>query len=221
MANCDTCKFYSNCNICSTCVEGSEYVLETIEYYEARKIVSKLIQKEAAIPYDGDYADNTKARIWYQVNTEEELNAVFTLYGEILTKERKALYKLPDYICVFGCYKDLEDEEYFPDLIKQETAETTDYLIYSLHEAEKTFNEMKTDLIGEQEEHIILLNDLSEDTTDAVIIAKISTAKDVEKAIQSAKAEKEYDWQFEDLVEALPKDCRIVSRWSGIEKAYY
>jgi len=70
--------------------------------------------------------------------------------------------------------------------------------------------------------NIILLKDLSEDKVDAVIIAKKSTAQDVEKAILKAKEEKEYDWQFEDLLESMPNDCKVYTTWAGeVQSSYY
>lgn len=69
---------------------------------------------------------------------------------------------------------------------------------------------------------VILLNDLESGSTDAVILSETSTAEDIQNAIAEAKAEKEGEWQFEDLIEALPSDCTVYSRWSGdFEVAIY
>lgn len=69
---------------------------------------------------------------------------------------------------------------------------------------------------------ITLLQDLSEGTTDAVIISKNSTSEEIQEKINEAKEQKEYDWQWEDLEEALPGDCEIVTCWSGnLNKIYY
>lgn len=62
---------------------------------------------------------------------------------------------------------------------------------------------------------ITLLKDLTEDCVDAVIVSQTTTSKEIEDCIQHAKEIKDMDWQFEDLLEALPSDCEITTRWSG------
>ena len=64
----------------------------------------------------------------------------------------------------------------------------------------------------------IFLKDLSEGTVDAVIITKTSTVADVETAI--AKAKEKDDYQWEDLLEALPDDCEVIDGWSA-DIVYY
>lgn len=68
---------------------------------------------------------------------------------------------------------------------------------------------------------VFLLNDLETGETDAVIIAESSTVDQIQKAIVGAKAEKESEWQWEDVEAALPEDCEIVSRWSDLEIVVY
>ena len=62
---------------------------------------------------------------------------------------------------------------------------------------------------------IILLKDLEEDCLDAVITTVTSTEEDVKKAIEKARKEKSYDWQFDNLLKALPCDCKIHTKWSN------
>ena len=62
---------------------------------------------------------------------------------------------------------------------------------------------------------IYFLKDLCEDCVDAVIISKNDnmTAENIQKNIDKMKKQKEYDWQWEDIVESLPQDCEIYDRW--------
>lgn len=62
---------------------------------------------------------------------------------------------------------------------------------------------------------VFLLKDLCEDCVDAVIISKNDnmTAENIQKNIDKMKEQKEYDWQWEDIVESLPQDCEIYTRW--------
>ena len=66
---------------------------------------------------------------------------------------------------------------------------------------------------------IFLLKDLSEDSVDAVIIAETSTEEEIESAICKAKEKDDYQW--EDLVEALPDDCQIYDKWADLKNIYY
>lgn len=66
---------------------------------------------------------------------------------------------------------------------------------------------------------IYLLKDLEDNSADAVIIAKKSTTKDIEKAISKAKKIDAYTW--EDIINALPSDCEIYDRWNDLKEIYY
>ena len=66
---------------------------------------------------------------------------------------------------------------------------------------------------------IYLLKDLEDNCADAVIIAKKSTKKDIEKAIKKAKKIDAYTW--DDIINALPSDCEIYDRWSNLDEVYY
>lgn len=59
---------------------------------------------------------------------------------------------------------------------------------------------------------VYFLKDMCDNTVDAVIMAETSTKEDIEKAI--AKAKEQDDFQWDDLVNALPNDCSIYDRWS-------
>ncbi len=61
---------------------------------------------------------------------------------------------------------------------------------------------------------VILLNDLEEGVTDAVIVTKETTAEEVEDIIYKVK-ESDSEWQFDDIINNLPEDCKVFSRWSG------
>lgn len=65
---------------------------------------------------------------------------------------------------------------------------------------------------------VYFLKDLCEDCIDAIIIAETSTKEDIEKAIEKSKQVDEYQW--DDLVEALPDDCTIYDKWSN-DIVYY
>lgn len=67
---------------------------------------------------------------------------------------------------------------------------------------------------------VILLKDLDESCVDAVIIAYESNPEDIQNAINRAKENPDYQW--DDLVKELPKDCTIYDKWSGtLESIYY
>ena len=70
---------------------------------------------------------------------------------------------------------------------------------------------------------IYFLKDLCEDCIDAVIIAKNDniTAENIQKNIDKMKEQKEYDWQWEDIVESLPQGCEIYDRWQNNELITY
>lgn len=67
---------------------------------------------------------------------------------------------------------------------------------------------------------VILLKDLSEDCTDAVIIAETSTVKDIELAIQKMKENTLYP-EWDDYVNCLPFDCVVYDKWGSLEEVYY
>lgn len=56
---------------------------------------------------------------------------------------------------------------------------------------------------------MFLLKDMEERTIDAVIISKTSTAEEIQSAIDRAREIEDYQW--DDIVEALPDDCEIIS----------
>lgn len=68
--------------------------------------------------------------------------------------------------------------------------------------------------------NVILLKDLSEDCVDAVIIAKTSTAKDIEQNLKKMRAEIEFP-EWDDYVDCLPSDCVLYDRWGNLEEVYY
>ena len=69
---------------------------------------------------------------------------------------------------------------------------------------------------------IILLRDNDTCDVDAVIITETSTSEDVTKTIEKVKAENRDSWGLDDILEALPKDCKAYSRYDGgLEESYY
>ena len=68
--------------------------------------------------------------------------------------------------------------------------------------------------------NVILLKDLSEDCVDAVIIAKTSTAKDIEQNLKKMREEIEFP-EWDDYVNCMPSDCVVYHRWGNIEEVYY
>lgn len=67
---------------------------------------------------------------------------------------------------------------------------------------------------------IVILKDMDEGSVDAVIVAQESTAQDIENAITRAKTNPDYQW--EDLINELPKDCIVYDTWhGGFNTVYY
>lgn len=78
----------------------------------------------------------------------------------------------------------------------------------------------KINMKAEPDKSYFFLKDLSEGCVDAIITAKTSTAEKIAEAINVAKANNStYEW--DDIVDALPDDCEIVSKWDGIEDIWY
>lgn len=67
---------------------------------------------------------------------------------------------------------------------------------------------------------IILLMDLSENEVDAVIITKETTSENVEEIISEVKDKYSGEWTDEDIMDALPNDCKFY-RVDDCEKAWY
>ena len=61
-------------------------------------------------------------------------------------------------------------------------------------------------------EKALFLKDLSTGCVDALIIYEASSEEDIENAIIKAKEKDFYAW--EDLLDALPKDCKVFDKWS-------
>lgn len=212
---CETCRNYCRTSTCCECNEGSKYEYESTEYHDARVIVLGMERKAAPIPYDNDYANNEDEHIWYKVTSAKELDALSTLYGDDLPEQN---YKLPDYICVQGDYEKCDIKYLDPYTITEEASEEIFYRFTSLTEATNCFNELRKSLIDEK---IVVLKDLEEGCADAVIISSFASGKEIETAINDAKANND-EWQFEDLVAALPNHCELITKWSGdIEEIYY
>lgn len=70
---------------------------------------------------------------------------------------------------------------------------------------------------------LFLLKDLCEDCVDAVIVAKNDniTAEEIQNSIDKTKERCGGDWQWEDIVDGLPKDCEIYDRWGDLETVTY
>lgn len=68
--------------------------------------------------------------------------------------------------------------------------------------------------------NIVLLKDLEENNVDAVILAKISTADEIQLCIDRMKKDNDM-YDFEDLLNCLPKDCDVYHRWEILEEVYY
>lgn len=67
---------------------------------------------------------------------------------------------------------------------------------------------------------IVILKDKDEGCVDAVIVSNVSTTQDIENAIERARANPDYQW--EDLLNELPKDCTVYDKWfGGLETIYY
>lgn len=67
---------------------------------------------------------------------------------------------------------------------------------------------------------VILLKDLDENCVDAVITSYESSPEEIQEAITRVKEKPDYQW--DDIIKELPKDCKIYDKWSGIlESIYY
>ena len=68
--------------------------------------------------------------------------------------------------------------------------------------------------------NVILLKDLCDGYTDAVIVAETSTAKDIDLALKKMRENNLYP-EWDDYVNCLPKDCIVYDRWGSLEEVYY
>lgn len=70
---------------------------------------------------------------------------------------------------------------------------------------------------------VSLLKDAESHEVDAVIVSYETTPKEIQEIIDRVKAEKEYDYQFDDLKDALPKDCTMFEKWNELidHSVYY
>lgn len=59
-----------------------------------------------------------------------------------------------------------------------------------------------------KDKNIILLKDIEDNTTDAIITTETTTAKEIQEIIDNVKSEVE-DWSCEDIFNALPEDCNV------------
>lgn len=70
------------------------------------------------------------------------------------------------------------------------------------------------------EKNYFFLKALSTDDVDAIIISETSTADDITAAINQVKNDIP-DYQWPDIVNGLPDDCEIISKWDNVENIYY
>ena len=69
---------------------------------------------------------------------------------------------------------------------------------------------------------VIFLKDVQTAETDAVIVTETSTGEDVIRAIDRVKFGNSTGWTLDDIWEALPKDCKVYSRFdSEVGTVYY
>ena len=70
---------------------------------------------------------------------------------------------------------------------------------------------------------VTLLRDAGSQCVDAVILSYETTTHEIQEIIDRVKIEKEYDYQFDDLKAALPKDCEMHEKWSDLKEhsVYY
>lgn len=68
--------------------------------------------------------------------------------------------------------------------------------------------------------NIVLLKDLEENNVDAVIVTETSTASEIQLCIDQMKKDNDM-YDFEDLLNCLPKDCILYDRWGNLEEVYY
>lgn len=72
--------------------------------------------------------------------------------------------------------------------------------------------------------NIVLLKDLEENNVDAVIVAETSTTEEIKSSIKKMRIDfwaKDEDWEWDDLLECLPKDCTVYDRWGKLGEIYY
>lgn len=70
---------------------------------------------------------------------------------------------------------------------------------------------------------LFLLKDLYGDCVDAVIVAKNDniTAEEIQNSIDETKEKYGGDWQWDNIVNGLPKDCEIYDKWGDLETVTY
>ena len=68
---------------------------------------------------------------------------------------------------------------------------------------------------------ITLLEDYENDKVDAVIISETNTKEDINCIITQVKANNPENWTIDDIIEALPNDCEVWTRWQDLGIAYY
>ena len=61
---------------------------------------------------------------------------------------------------------------------------------------------------------VLLLRDSMSSGVDAVILTRETTVDDVQEIIYNVK-ENNDEWQFDDIVDALPGDCDVYAAWSN------
>lgn len=67
---------------------------------------------------------------------------------------------------------------------------------------------------------VYVLKDLDDSNDVSVIIAETSTKEAVQEAIDQVKQNELWDW--EDIVKALPSDCKVYARWDkNLEEVWY
>ena len=60
---------------------------------------------------------------------------------------------------------------------------------------------------------IMILKDLVSDDMDAIVTSETTTREEIQIIIDTVKSELEDEWQTEDIIERLPKDCKVYTTW--------
>ena len=69
---------------------------------------------------------------------------------------------------------------------------------------------------------VVFLKDIETAEVDVTIVTETSTGEDIIRVVDKVKFNHPHDWTLDDIIEALPKDCKAYSRFdTGVGTVYY
>ena len=64
--------------------------------------------------------------------------------------------------------------------------------------------------------NVILLRDLEDGCVDGVITSFETTTEELQEIIREVRNKEDFQW--DDLIDSLPKDCTLYSRWTELKE---